>query len=93
MIEITIVRRKEGVEQSSLKQFDSHRRAAKWLVEDSYFQNHDVVKVVWEQLGCRHDWQFLSVAERDIQGFNCRHCGVEFSMAPGLIDEMFRRAQ
>jgi hypothetical protein len=92
MIEIQIIRRKDGVETSSIRRFEDHHRASKWLIEDSYFQNPDVIKVIWEQHGCRHQWAFQDLTERDLQGFRCRHCGVEFSMEDGLIDEMYRKS-
>lgn len=93
MIEIQIIRRKDGVQTSSVKQFEDHHLAAKWLVEDSYFQNPDVIEVVWAQHGCRHQWKFVDLTERDLQGFRCRHCGVEFSMEDGLIDAMYRKSK
>lgn len=93
MIEIQIVRRKDGVQSSSIKKFVDHHEASKWLVEDSYFQNPDVIEVVWRQQGCRHQWKFMDVTERDLQGFRCRHCGVEFSMEDGLIDAMYRKSK
>jgi hypothetical protein len=92
MIEIQIVRRKDGIETSSIRRFEDHHRASKWLIEDSYFQNPDVIKVIWKQHGCRHQWVFQDLTECDLQGFRCRHCGVGFSMADGLIDEMYRKS-
>lgn len=93
MIEIQVIRRRDGVQSSSVKKFEDHYLAAKWLVEDSYFQNPEVIEVVWTQHGCRHQWKFLDVTERDLPGFRCRNCGIEFSMAESLIDEMYRRSQ
>ena len=93
MIEIVITRLKDGREAMAVKQFRDHAEAASWLVQDSYFQNHDVVRVTWQRRECEHDWKFLDIAERELQGFRCRHCGVEFSMVEGFIDELYRRAQ
>jgi hypothetical protein len=93
MIRIEIFRLDNGVTSSTLKHFEDHGLAANWLINDSYFLNHNVVKVVWEKLGCQHSWKFVDLTERDLQGFRCRHCDVEFSMVDGLIDEMFRKSQ
>lgn len=93
MIRIEVVRLTNGITSSTLRGFIDHHEAAKWLIEDSYFRNHDVVKVIWEQVGCRHDWKFIDLTEADLQGFRCRHCGVGFSMEDGIVDEMFRKSQ
>lgn len=93
MIRIEVVRLTNGITSSTLRGFIDHHEAAKWLIEDSYFRNHDVVKVIWEQVGCRHDWKFIDLTEDDLQGFRCRHCGVGFSMEDGIVDEMFRKSQ
>lgn len=93
-IHVTIVRRDAGVERGSLKVFEDHQKAANWLIQDSYFQNYDVVKVVYEVLGCLHVWDFHAAPLADeLAMFRCKLCQAHFLIEPDLIGEMFKKTQ
>lgn len=92
MIQIQVTWSQQGVHSVTQKEFVDHAEAAKWLIEDSYFNDPDVIKVVWEQRECRHSWNLLSAPEDDPKSFRCRYCGVEFAASNEQVDEMFRKS-
>lgn len=93
-VHITVTRRDGGVERSDLKVFEDHQKAANWLVQDSYFQNYDVVKVVYEVFGCLHVWDFHREPLADEHPmFCCKLCGAGFLIEASLINEMFKKSQ
>ena len=64
----------QGIEHSDLRHFDDVHEAAKWLIENSYFMNRNVVKVIWERVGdCEHVWRVFDQGQDDVE-LQCACC-------------------
>lgn len=80
-IQIEIVKSSYGNEHSDLRTFEDRHSAAKWLIEDSYFGNPNVIKVVWEVVeGCDHQWRAQEPGNGHMQ-FTCVYCRLDFFLS------------
>lgn len=69
-----------GVEHSDLRHFDDVHEAAKWLIENSYFMNRNVIEVIWTRVGdCEHIWRPVDASQDDVQ-FSCAYCGKDLAL-------------
>lgn len=83
MIRITIKRKGQPLQ---VKEFDDINLAGRWLIEDSYMTNPDVISFTWENIPpCEHVWGLWNSDEDDLE-FTCTYnCGATAKISHGYV--------